>query len=383
MSPVQGKRTIVQVMETRVEKHGSYEDFMVRLAVSCRAKDIDLHFVLPDVRTESVRAAIEAEGARVWTVKEGWKTLAGAKAMIRVFREIGPDVADVHYNGAGPFLLVHLYCLANRIPVSIHYHGEIRPIPTLRWRNRHASTLRLLAWFVRRYITVSHANAGFLRALNVTRPIEVIYNGVDVEQFRRRLQPRRSSETVRLISIGSIIPRKRVDVLLRAIDVVRRTSPNIHLTIVGGGSEEVRCKKLAEDLGLSETVTFAGLLKDYPYDLLSAADIFVSASESESFGLMFAEAMCFELPVVACEVGGVPEVVLNESTGILVPPDDAEEFANAVLRLVNDPELRQRMGEIGLKHVRESFELADRTNDVIDLLNRDIESRRGPARSTS
>lgn len=372
------KRTIVQVMQTRVEKHGSYEDFMIRLAMNCRARGIELHFVFPDIRTASVRAAIEAEGARIWTVNEDWGALAGARAMMRVFHEIGPDAADVHYNGAGPFLLVYLYCRANGIPVSIHYHGEIRPIHTLRWRNRHASTLRLLGWFVRRYITVSHANAAFLRALNVTGPVDVIYNGVDVEQFRRRIQPRRTSDIVRFICIGSIIQRKRVDVLLRAIDIVRRTSPNIHLTIVGGGDEEAHCKRIAADLGLGDTVTFAGLLKDFPYDLLSTSDMFVSASESESFGLMFAEAMCFELPVVACEVGGIPEVVLNGTTGILVPPGDPQAFADAVLRLVNDPDLRRRMGAAGLRHVRENFELADRTAEVIALLARDIDSRQGP-----
>ena len=375
MSSAHPQRTLVQIINTGLEKHGSYEDFMIELARQSRGRGIDLHFIFPAVGTPTVVKRIEQEGARVWVVPHPWSSRDGARRITRTLEQIRPQAADVHYNGAGAFLLVYLYCRTHGIRTSLHYHGEIRPVGTLHWRNRHVSSLRLLSWFADRYITVSQANARFLDALNVRRPADVIYNGVDVKRLSSQAVPKAATTTIRLVSIGSIIPRKRVDILIRAFALVRARTPDVHLTIIGGGSEQSACKALVEQLGLGDAVTLAGLLGAYPSDLLSAADVFVSASESESFGLMFAEAMCFRLPIVACAVGGIPEVVLNGKTGVLVRPNDAEAFAGALQQLIDDPALRARMGEEGFRHVSDSFDLATRTEELLELLSRDLEPR--------
>jgi glycosyltransferase involved in cell wall biosynthesis len=95
----------------------------------------------------------------------------------------------------------------------------------------------------------------------------------------------------------------------------------------------------------------------YPFELLKHADILVSASESESFGLVFAEAMSFELPVVACTVGGIPEVVANGETGLLVEANNPEAFAAALLVLLKDRTLRRQMGQAGFERVQRAFQL--------------------------
>jgi glycosyltransferase involved in cell wall biosynthesis len=122
-------------------------------------------------------------------------------------------------------------------------------------------------------------------------------------------------------------------------------------------------KNLATELQLNDVAHFTGLMIQYPFELLKRSDIFVSASESESFGLVFAEAMSFGLPVVACRVGGIPEVVVDGKTGLLVEANDPKAFATALLTLLEDPPLRARMGEAGLQQVKSAFRL-DETIDA-------------------
>lgn len=361
------KPTVVQIIESPLAKHGSFEDFMIQLARRCSRAGINLHYIFPSVGSLGVRSLIESEGAHVWTAAGAWNSLATVQKIFATIQRIAPDAVDFHFGGGGAFLGLYLRCRAAGIKVFFHYHGEIRPLRTLQWRDRHFSALRLISFFVDRFIAVSQANAEFLRELNVRKPIDVIYNGIDIEFFRSHATPRGPGTTFRLLSIGSMIERKRVDVLLRAFALLRRKNSDIALTIVGGGPDEARNRALAAELGLNDSVVFTGLLDAYPFDLLSDADLFVSASESESFGLMFTEAMALSLPVVACRVGGIPEVVLDGSTGILVPPGDPEAFADAVQVLIDDPDKRRRMGVAALEHVRQHFALAARVDELVAL----------------
>jgi len=159
--------------------------------------------------------------------------------------------------------------------------------------------------------------------------------------------------------VGSLIRRKRVDILLRAFAEVKAKSPRAHLVIVGGGPLEAELKALAAHLAIEDVVQFTGLLKDFPVELFRSSDVFVSASESESFGLVFGEAMACGLPVVACRVGGIPEVVEDGVTGRLVPANDTAAMSKALLELLEDDALRLRMGEAATARVRDRFQLTD------------------------
>jgi glycosyltransferase involved in cell wall biosynthesis len=172
-----------------------------------------------------------------------------------------------------------------------------------------------------------------------------------------------------LIYIGSLTPRKQVDVLLQAFARVLERRPNARLTIVGGGPQDGRLRQLAASLGIAGAVTFTGLLAEYPFQLLAASDIFVSASEAESFGLVFVEAMCMGLPVVACTVGGIPEVVAHGETGVLVPSGDPEAFAAAIESLAADSELRVRMGQAGVLRARRCFDLPDKIDSLVTFFD--------------
>jgi glycosyltransferase involved in cell wall biosynthesis len=123
---------------------------------------------------------------------------------------------------------------------------------------------------------------------------------------------------------------------------------------VGYGPQEQRLKEMAEKLGLGERVHFVGYQQDI-WTWLAACDVFALSSDWEGMPNAVLEAMAAGLPVVATAVGGTPDVVVQGTTGLLVPPDDATALAAALDRLIHDPDLRRMMGAAGRQRVRARF----------------------------
>jgi glycosyltransferase involved in cell wall biosynthesis len=355
---------VLVIMNSGIRKHGSFEDYMVQFAREARRRGWDLGFIFPAVGAPNVIDQLQSEGSTSFVVDAPWKSKKGAAELARLIREFKPTLVNFHFCGPVALWRTFLFCRFRSIPTVFHYHGEILPLTRLRWRNRHFSTLRLMSAFWTRIITVSQANERFLRALHVAKPIDVVYNGIDLPRFLEQSADTEESAPAKIeggplqcLYMGSLIERKRVDVLLRAFAIVRQSFPNARLVIVGEGRLQGDLKILATELKLDDAVQFTGLLIEYPFDRLRQSDIFVSASESESFGLVLAEAMSFQLPVVACRVGGIPEVVADGVTGILVEPNDPEALAGALLTLLEDRSLRLDMGKAAVQRVAARFRL--------------------------
>ena len=151
---------------------------------------------------------------------------------------------------------------------------------------------------------------------------------------------------------------KGLDVLVEAL----RELPHAHGVVVGEGPELEALRELGRSRGLGERLVARGFDPD-PRGVLASFDVFVLPSRSESFPLSILEAMLAGRPVVASDVGSVPEAVLDGETGLLVPPGDAAALADALRRLLDDPELRRRMGERGRTIVRERFTAARMARD--------------------
>lgn len=163
-------------------------------------------------------------------------------------------------------------------------------------------------------------------------------------------------------TVANLHWRKGYPCLLRAAALVRDEEPRFRLFCIGAGPKE-SLEDLARQLGLEAAVKFLGRRLDVP-QLLPGFDVFVLASVTEPFGVVLAEAMAAGLPCVATRVGGIPEVVAEGETGLLVPAGDPEALAQAVLRLLRDPGLRRRMGRAGRRRVREHFSIERMTADV-------------------
>ena len=186
-------------------------------------------------------------------------------------------------------------------------------------------------------------------------PVTVVWNGVPVQPPRLRLS---SAPTV--VFAGRLVQEKGVDVLLRAFAGVNVEVPQARLLLIGDGPERPRLVRLVVELGLSEVVSMPGhLSREQMEDACSAAWVQVVPSRwAEPFGMVAAEAMMRGTAVVASNCGGLTEIVQDGKTGLLVTPGNDGTLAEALLRLIGDPELMEHIGRAGrefaLKHFTEA-----------------------------
>ncbi len=183
--------------------------------------------------------------------------------------------------------------------------------------------------------------------------MSVIPNGVDVNRFNPnvdggevRLRLRLKDRQV-ILFVGGLRDRKGLPYLIQAMKRIRKEVPNTVLVICGEGSQRESLQRMSRELGISEHVIFTGEVsyKDLP-KYYAACDVFVLPSNYEAQGIVLLEAMSSQRAVVATRVGGIPETV-GADAGLLVPPRDPSELARAILKLLKDSELRQRLGDSG------------------------------------
>ena len=172
-------------------------------------------------------------------------------------------------------------------------------------------------------------------------------------------------------TVATLRPQKALDVLLRAAARIRESIPDLRVLIVGGADEaddgeEQRLHGLRAELGLEETVRFLGPRSDIA-DLVAAFDVAAISSDFEGSPLSLLEYMDAAKPVVSTRVGGVPDMVVDGETGLLVAPRDPTALAAAVLDVLRDPQMATRMGAAGRKRRREVFSIEASARQVGEL----------------
>jgi glycosyltransferase involved in cell wall biosynthesis len=175
--------------------------------------------------------------------------------------------------------------------------------------------------------------------------------------------------------IGDIIPRKGHLHLVRALPDIIRQLPNVRMLVVGDPKRKMGqayCQQVlreVERLGISQRIIWAGYRTDVP-DILAALDVYVMASLDEMFPVAALEAMAARRPIVATNVGGIPECLTHESTALLVPPADPKALARAVSRLLVDRQLASCLAERAHDLVREQFSVQSQTTRIEDVFRR-------------
>jgi glycosyltransferase involved in cell wall biosynthesis len=158
-------------------------------------------------------------------------------------------------------------------------------------------------------------------------------------------------------SIAQFAEHKGHRYLLESLPQIRRSVPGAHLVLFGSGDLEKDLRRQAERLSLNGGLTFAGFRPDAAR-YLPALDVFVLSSVEEGLGTSILDAQAAGIPVVGTRAGGLPEAVSAGVSGFIVPPRDPVALADAVLRLLRDPGLRERMGRAGRQWVQERFSTA-------------------------
>jgi len=168
--------------------------------------------------------------------------------------------------------------------------------------------------------------------------------GVDPARFPAR-KPRRIAIPVQIVCIGRLVPDKGQLVLLQACKEVLKRGQSLLLTIAGDGPDAAMLKNFVSDNQMQDVVHFSGALThDQAQQLLSEVDVFALASFAEGIPVALMEAMSVQLAVVATHVCGIPELITNDVEGLLVAPSSVEQLADALEKLIVDPELRGRLG---------------------------------------
>jgi glycosyltransferase involved in cell wall biosynthesis len=191
----------------------------------------------------------------------------------------------------------------------------------------------------------------------------LIPNGIPTDEYApnpdRRVQWRQAHgiepHATVLTHVGRFAPPKNHALLIEAFAQVRSDAP-LYLLLVGGGELENAVRQQVAALGLQERVRFLGVRADVA-DILRASDVFVLSSRVEGNPMSVMEAMAAGLPVVSTAVGGVPELVREGETGLLVPSEDAGALAQAMQALVDDPVRRQAMGAAARQHAIAHFDI--------------------------
>jgi len=191
--------------------------------------------------------------------------------------------------------------------------------------------------------------------LSKERDIRVIPFGVDCSIFKPSTR-KRANEAITLGFIKSLEPKYGPGYLIETMYKVAKIFPNVSLLLVGDGELELKLKTRVSQLGLEEKVHFIGKVphKEIP-GILQQVDIFVMPSISESFGVAAIEAGAMGIPVVASRIGGIPEAVEDGITGILVSPRDPEGLSKAILTLILNAQLREKMGHAARDYVIRQF----------------------------
>lgn len=198
---------------------------------------------------------------------------------------------------------------------------------------------------------------------NISKKVVTIYNGVDLYLFnpdnvngnsiREKLGVKEGMVLIAII--GALIPLKGHIILFRALKKLKDDGfINIACLVVGSGPEDGGLQNFIKENDLNENVFFVGFRKDIPC-ILSETDILVLPSFTEAFPRVVIEAMAMKVPVVATNVGGIPEAIENQKTGLLIPPGDTDALCSAIKLLVENPDMRIKMGTEGRERAEMLF----------------------------
>ncbi|MCK4672937.1 glycosyltransferase [bacterium] len=195
--------------------------------------------------------------------------------------------------------------------------------------------------------------------------IVTIYNGVDLGRFSKvtpqtKIKMREEfgidSRKQVVGMIAQLTNWKGIPYFLRAIPLILKRCPNVVFLIIGDGGERRNLETMVETLGISPYVIFAGFRRDIP-EIISIMDISVLSSLREGLPNVLLESMAMRKPIVATDVGGVSELVLNNKTGFLIPPRDSTTLSDAIIKLLEDKEKANKLSRAGRKHVEQNFSL--------------------------
>jgi GalNAc-alpha-(1->4)-GalNAc-alpha-(1->3)-diNAcBac-PP-undecaprenol alpha-1,4-N-acetyl-D-galactosaminyltransferase len=268
----------------------------------------------------------------------------------KAIAETSPDVVISHIDKVNIAVLIATIGLRIPIVVTEHIDPLVCPLDKV-WH-----TLRRLTYPLAERIVVLTQRSVECFPERMRGRVEVIPNAVVLRIPNRVEQMERGFTGHTIVGMGRLCPQKGFDLLLQAFSLVEDRHPQWTVTIIGEGPDRAELEALRDELGLTGRVSFPGWM-DQPHAFLMEADLFVMPSRFEGFPLALCEAMACGLPVIASDCRTGPrEIVQDDTSGVLVPPEDVDALARAMDRLMSNETEREKLGTSAAK-VRESLSL--------------------------
>lgn len=290
------------------------------------------------------------------------------------------DVVHIHSGISISLIAGFRYAMKKKRPLVITWHGD-----SIREYGRYSGFIPgVAAYLYKKYLAdkiLSHADVIISpskyyidgsRFLGKYRDkIVVIPNGINLEEFDIPYSKEECKSKLGLngknmvLFMGSLYPLKGPHILLKAISKVIKERTDTMFVFAGRGDVN-KYKKLSEEIGVQKYVRFTGYVSEEKPFYYRAADVFVLPSYEEIFGIVNLESMACGTPIVASKIGGIPDIVRDGENGLLVPPRDSKALADAIIYLMENKDIREKMGKNGKKKAKDySWErIAEETEKV-------------------
>ena len=290
------------------------------------------------------------------------------KAFKEIYRLCKKERFDiVHTHSSKPGVVGRIAAYLAKVPLVIHtVHGIsfTKFTPPLKFAFYYLCEI-FATVFCHKLVLVNKYYNRFYKLFG--KKVCTIYNALDFSKWIFDKE-KKSVNPIELLYVGRLDTQKDPITILKGFNEAYQKNKNIHLTIVGDGELFTDCQSFIDKYSLNNSVTMAGwqsnTLKYY-----EKSDLFISASIYEAFGLMFLEASYCSLPIIATNVEGIPEVVLDGKTGLLYNPKDYIKLSELILALSNNSTLREELGNNGSEYVRKQFLINDMTKKYIEIYN--------------
>lgn len=348
---------------------GGIQTHLMTLATAVSQLGHDVHVILPGtaVLNPMVTPMTEA-GVTVHRLTNNPFTrrdrIQFILTLARLLRHIRPDLLHIQQSIPGYDQKAPLVAKLVGVPaILITEHDFPRPLGRLR-----DLLLPALSRLVDGVITVSNFSRDLLAGDPYPKDkIAVVYNGINLEEFTTMAEVERPFSPLFTIGyLGRLEPHKGIDDLIHAAALLLPSQPNLHVNIAGNGPERPFLEALAQELGIADHVHFLGRVPDAA-QFLRQLDIFVLPSRFEAFGLVAAEAMAVGTAVIVSDAGGLPEVVANGQTGLVVPVDNQPALAQAIAQLANNPRQRQQLIQAGQQRSANCFSAQRMAAETVQL----------------
>jgi len=334
---------------------GGIERLVGQLSAALRKRGHQIGFVA-DLLGHEAKARSDIDGMPVWRfgmtdalqrndISEIFEIVSRIRTTIR---EFGADIIHFHPSGPEGFLFLRVQSALD-VPVVTTVHMDLERVLI---SGRH-SALSAAFKASNRVVAISEfAMKQIHRMIPGLTTVHAIINAIESQN-----EPYRESSGSRILSLGRVVSDKGFDTLVAAMPAILDGAPEASLVIGGDGPERAALEEQAKSLGIANRIEFRGWIapQDVCSEMRKAAVVAVPSRWQEPFGLVGLEGAWSGRPVVATRRGGLPEIVADGQTGLLVSHNDPKALSGAILSLLNNPDTARRMGQAALARAQSLF----------------------------